>query len=220
MAEYKADRIKSAGVALLVLAITRVYLVIPKRDRARVQKRNKRTKPCKTCVFLGSGGHTAEMLQLMKSLNSSHYYPRTYIVANTDILSEEKAIAYEQSTGQQNEFRVCTIPRAREMGQPWSTVPLTALIALVASVKVMVTAWPDLIVCNGPGSCIPICMLAYIPRVLGVKKMEIIYIESFARVESLSVTGKLLYPFVDRFLVQWPELSNIFDKAEYRGILV
>lgn len=50
--------------------------------------------------------------------------------------------------------------------------------------------------------------------------MEIIYIESFARVESLSVTGKLLYPFVDRFLVQWPQLSNIFDKAEYKGILV
>lgn len=47
------------------------------------------------------GGHTAEMLQLVKSLNSSHYYPRTYIVANTDILSKEKAIEYEQSTGQQ-----------------------------------------------------------------------------------------------------------------------
>ncbi|KAF1806109.1 glycosyltransferase family 1 protein [Mucor lusitanicus] len=207
-------------VALIVLAITRVYLVIPKRDRAHHQKKSKRTKPCKTCVFLGSGGHTGEMLQLMKSLNSSHYYPRTYIVTNTDSLSKEKAIAYEQSTGQQNDFNIYTIPRAREMGQPWSRVPLTVLAALVASVKIIVTAWPDLIVCNGPGSCIPVCMLAYIPRVLGIKKMEIIYIESFARVESLSITGKLLYPFVDRFLVQWPQLSNMFDKAEYRGILV
>lgn len=41
------------------------------------------------------------MLQLIKSLNPEHYYPRTYIVANTDILSKEKAIEYEQSTGQQ-----------------------------------------------------------------------------------------------------------------------
>ncbi|KAL7312492.1 UDP-N-acetylglucosamine transferase subunit [Mucor circinelloides] len=209
-----------ALVALIVLTITRIYLVIPGRDRAYIKKKNKRTKPCKTCVFLGSGGHTAEMLQLVKSLNSSHYYPRTYIVANTDILSKEKAIEYEQSTGQQNKFQVHTIPRAREVGQPWSKVPLTALIALAASVKIIITSWPDLIVCNGPGSCIPICMLAYIPRILGIKKMEIIYIESFARVESLSVTGKLLYPFADRFLVQWPQLSNIYDKAEYRGILV
>jgi beta-1,4-N-acetylglucosaminyltransferase len=55
---------------------------------------------------------------------------------------------------------------------------------------------------------------------LGIKKIEIIYIESFARVDTLSLTGRLLYPFVDRFLVQWPELSNIFDKAEYKGLLV
>lgn len=47
------------------------------------------------------GGHTGEMLQLVKSLNPSHYYPRTYIVANTDILSKEKAVEYEQTTGQQ-----------------------------------------------------------------------------------------------------------------------
>jgi beta-1,4-N-acetylglucosaminyltransferase len=50
--------------------------------------------------------------------------------------------------------------------------------------------------------------------------MEIIYIESFARVETLSLTGKLLYPFVDRFLVQWPELSKKLGQAEYKGILV
>ncbi|CAO0800405.1 unnamed protein product [Mucor circinelloides] len=134
-----------ALVALIVLTITRIYLVIPGRDRAYIKKKNKRTKPCKTCVFLGSGGHTAEMLQLVKSLNSSHYYPRTYIVANTDILSKEKAIEYEQSTGQQNKFQVHTIPRAREVGQPWSKVPLTALIALAASVKIIITSWPDLV---------------------------------------------------------------------------
>lgn len=60
-------------------------------------------EPVKDCKLNEKvlGGHTAEMLQLVKSLNSSHYYPRTYIVANTDILSKEKAIEYEQSTGQQ-----------------------------------------------------------------------------------------------------------------------
>ncbi|KAI8647930.1 oligosaccharide biosynthesis protein Alg14 like-domain-containing protein [Parasitella parasitica] len=206
---------------LVVLAVTRIYLVIPKRNRKYIKKQNKkRTRPCKTCIVLGSGGHTAEMLQLIKSLEPKQYYPRTYVVANTDTLSKEKAIEYEQSTGQQNQFDVCTIPRAREVGQPWSQVPVTALIALTASVKVILSSWPDLIICNGPGSCVPICILAYIPRILGIKKIEIIYIESFARVESLSVTGKLLYPFVDRFLVQWPQLSNILDAAEYKGILV
>jgi hypothetical protein len=43
------------------------------------------------------GGHTAEMLQLVKSLDGIKYTPRSYIVANTDILSEEKATMYEQA---------------------------------------------------------------------------------------------------------------------------
>lgn len=42
-------------VALIVLAMTRVYLVMPKRNRAHIQSKSQRTKPCKTCIFLGSG---------------------------------------------------------------------------------------------------------------------------------------------------------------------
>ncbi len=41
------------------------------------------------------GGHTAEMLQLVKSLDPMNYTPRNYIYANTDILSKEKAMMYE-----------------------------------------------------------------------------------------------------------------------------
>ncbi|KAI9475931.1 MAG: oligosaccharide biosynthesis protein Alg14-like protein [Benjaminiella poitrasii] len=159
------------------------------------------------------------MLQLIKSLDPMKYTPRSYIMANTDILSKEKAIKYETSL-EKGDYYMYTIPRAREVGQPLSSVPQTVIIALMASIKVIILSWPDLIICNGPGSCIPICMLAYIPRIIGLKKIEIIYVESFARVESLSLTGRLLYPFVDRFLVQWPELSDKLNKAEYKGVLV
>jgi len=37
---------------------------------------------------------------------------------------------------------------------------------------------------------------------------RIIYVESFARVKSLSLSGKLLRPFVDKFVVQWPEAAG------------
>lgn len=46
------------------------------------------------------GGHTAEMLQLVKSLDPTKYNPRSYIVADTDILSKEKATVYEQDLNQ------------------------------------------------------------------------------------------------------------------------
>lgn len=44
--------------------------------------------------------------------------------------------------------------------------------------------------------------------------------ESFARVTALSLSGKILIYFADRFLVQWPELAKRYPKAEYVGILV
>jgi hypothetical protein len=33
-----------------------------------------------------------------------------------------------------------------------------------------------------------------------------VFIESFCRVQSLSLSGLLLYPLVDEFVVQWPQL--------------
>jgi beta-1,4-N-acetylglucosaminyltransferase len=48
----------------------------------------------------------------------------------------------------------------------------------------------------------------------------LIYVESLARVKSLSLSGKLLLRVVDRFVVQWPELTALHPKIEYYGLLV
>jgi len=55
---------------------------------------------------------------------------------------------------------------------------------------------------------------------LGLCRTRIIYVESFARVRSLSLSGKLLYAFTDRFVVQWPRLAEKYRRAEYHGILI
>lgn len=44
-----------------------------------------------------------------------------------------------------------------------------------------------------------------------------IYIESFAKLNNKSVTGKMVYPFADYFLVQWPEMKEIYPNALYHG---
>ena len=54
----------------------------------------------------------------------------------------------------------------------------------------------------------------------GVKYIRIVYVESFARVTALSLSGKILLHLSDRFLVQWPELVRKYSKAEWVGILV
>lgn len=42
------------------------------------------------------------------------------------------------------------------------------------------------------------------PQLLGRPAPQIIYVESFARVNSLSLSGKILKNIVDEFVVQWP----------------
>ena len=73
---------------------------------------------------------------------------------------------------------------------------------------------PDLVVTTGSEICLPICILA---KLFGRK---VVFVESLCRVESLSGTGRILYPFADLFLVQWPELTTRYSRARYEGKIV
>lgn len=70
---------------------------------------------------------------------------------------------------------------------------------------------PHSIISTGALATYPICLLG---KLMG---KEIIYIESFARVNSASLTGKLMYRIADLFVVQWEEMLEIFPKAVYGG---
>ncbi|XP_051868978.1 UDP-N-acetylglucosamine transferase subunit ALG14 homolog isoform X2 [Pristis pectinata] len=76
------------------------------------------------------------------------------------------------------------------------------------------------VLCNGPGTCVPPCISALLLRILGMKKVLIIYIESICRVETLSLSGKILYSLSDYFFVQWPTLKKKYPKAVFLGRLV
>jgi beta-1,4-N-acetylglucosaminyltransferase len=62
---------------------------------------------------------------------------------------------------------------------------------------------------NSPvGTCLPLVWLAYMFRAIGLGRTRITFVESVCRVKTLSLTGRLVYPLVDRFFVQWPELHE------------
>ncbi|THH20396.1 hypothetical protein EW146_g944 [Bondarzewia mesenterica] len=165
---------------------------------------------------------------MMSSLDFSRYTPRTYIVSQGDILSVQKAQALEflkagQVAVHQNNndaiggYSIITIPRARHVHQKLFQTPPTALFSLLVSIY-HVTLAPlfsgslspppisEVLILNGPGTCFVLCIAAYLNRFLGLPSPRLIYVESFARVRSLSLSGKLLRSVVDCFVVQWPDL--------------
>lgn len=80
---------------------------------------------------------------------------------------------------------------------------------------------PHLVLLNGPGTCCIITLwFKIIDMLLFFTSSNIIYVESLARINTLSMTGKILYLFADEFVVQWEELIQVAPRAKYFGILV
>ena len=70
---------------------------------------------------------------------------------------------------------------------------------------------PDVIVTTGEHTCVAMC---YIAKII---KKKVIYIESFANIETKTLTGKLIYPIADKFIVQWKSMLKLYPKAIYEG---
>ncbi|CAD7699287.1 unnamed protein product [Ostreobium quekettii] len=175
----------------------------------------------RTMAVLGSGGHTTEMLTLMEALNRSRYTPRCYVVADTDSLSAARATEKERNWGTLETMQMSKIPRSREVGQPFVTSVWTTLYAFFWCVKLVWDYKPQLLLLNGPGTCIPVCVMALMFRLMGLMDLKIVYFESIARVSSLSLSGKIIYQarMADVFLVQWETLLAKYPRAKCLGRL-
>uniref|UniRef100_A0A8C3TS65 UDP-N-acetylglucosamine transferase subunit ALG14 n=1 Tax=Catharus ustulatus TaxID=91951 RepID=A0A8C3TS65_CATUS len=165
-------------------------------------------------LFCFTGGHTTEILRLLSCLSES-YSPRHYVLADSDKMSEAKIRSFEQKR-----FSLDRIPRSREVRQSWISSVLTTLHSILYSLPLTYKRKPDLILCNGPGTCVPVCLSAFLLGLLRIKRTIIVYVESICRVETLSLSGKILYYFADYFIVQWPDLKKKYPKSVYLGRIV
>lgn len=66
---------------------------------------------------------------------------------------------------------------------------------------------PDYIITTGAHTAGPMCLIG---KIFGSK---VIYIETFANINTKTITGRLLYPVADRFIVQWPSMTKIYKDS-------
>ena len=87
--------------------------------------------------------------------------------------------------------------------------------------ELMPTASSAFAICFVPAffNAIGAFALAIIPLALLMKlfRRKLIYIESFAKVTSKTLSGKLLYKYADQFYVQWEEMLKLYPNAIYKG---
>ena len=73
--------------------------------------------------------------------------------------------------------------------------------------KVLKEERPDLIISTGAAVAVP---FFYVGKIYGAK---CIYIEVFDRIDHSTMTGRMIYPIADKFIVQWEEMKKIYPKA-------
>lgn len=195
--------------------IIRLYYVL----RILPWNRSKRFQPARTLIVLGSGGHTAEMCSISKYLATEKYSPRYFVLSDTDTTSESKVLRIP-ATSKRDSY-IYRIKRSRHVGQSYFTSIFTTIQSIFLSIPMVYRTQPDLILCNGPGTCVPICLIAFILKLFGLldAQSKIVFVESFCRVKTVSLTGKILIWFVDCFVVQWPQLTQFSPKVKYFGKL-
>lgn len=77
----------------------------------------------------------------------------------------------------------------------------------ILAFKILRKERPDIIVSSGAAVAVP---FFYLGKIFGAKT---VYIEVFDIIDAPTMTGKLVYPVTDRFIVQWEEMKKVYPKA-------
>lgn len=140
------------ALALLLALSLRLLHILPPRPPGA--PRDPKNQPAHIAIVLGSGGHTTEMLLLLRNFDWGRYRYRTWIFSAGDGFSAELAREFEAGiaeglagrgradggNGQEEEeggFRVVEVPRARRVHQSFLSTPWSALRCLWSCVAVL-----------------------------------------------------------------------------------
>lgn len=153
-------------------------------------------------------------------------YRKVYVCADSDTTSASHIyIQPPQQDDASSAPPLHRIPRARHVGQSYPSSLLSTLHSFRYCLSLIFCSHIDVLICNGPGTCVPLVAAVLLRRVLmntttTNHHTTIMFIESACRVETLSWTGRLLYPWADVFLVHWPTLHLRYPQSTLASSLV
>jgi len=148
----------------------------------------------KRVLFISStGGHLSEMLQLKELFKKYDYFIITEKTkSNINLKDKYKNRIFYLVYGTKDHLL---------------SYPFKLLYNCFKSLFLYFKIHPDYIITTGAHTAGPMCCLG---KIFGSK---IIYIETFANMKTKTVTGRLIYLFADKFIVQWESMKELYPKA-------
>ena len=152
----------------------------------------------KKVLFIAStGGHLSEFFQLKKIFDRYDYH---VITEKTDSTKGLK-----KTYGKKIDYLVFGTK-----DHPFSYIFKFGWNCL-KSIYLYLKIRPKVIVTTGTHTAVPIC---YLGHLFGTK---IVFIETFANSETKTISGKMVYPIADLFIVQWESMLKLYPNATYAG---
>lgn len=152
----------------------------------------------KKVLFISStGGHFSELLQL-KPMFSKY---DSYIITEKDKTNEN----FKKEYGNKLYF----LPYGTR--SKLFTYIFKYLYLCIKTIFLFFKIKPKYIVTTGTHTAVPMC---YLGKLFGCK---IIFIETFANSKSKTLSGRMIYPIANLFIVQWREMLKLYPKAVYGG---
>lgn len=154
----------------------------------------------KKVLFIAStGGHLNELLQL-KALFKEY---DSYLITEKDKSTESLQI---EGTKETKYLAYGT--RSKILVYPFIFI-YNCFKSLFYYFKIK----PKVIITTGTHTAVPMC---YIGKLFGSK---IIFIETFANRNTKTLSGRMVYPISDLFIVQWKEMQQLYPKSVYGGAI-
>ena len=151
------------------------------------------SKQLKVCIACSPGGHMVQARQLARAYEKYDYFYFTFLGAVALELAKTDHVRASPNIFRHN--------------------PVSWFIGAVLSAYIAIAEKPDVVITTGAGVVVFFCIFA---KLLGAK---LIFLESMAKVEKPTLTARVLYPFADLFIVQWPNLLEFFPRAQFEGRL-
>lgn len=145
------------------------------------------SKTLKVCLVGSSGGHLTHLYMLKPFWEKHERFWVTFDKEDArSVLKNEKIYP-------------CYFPTNRNVKNLIKNIFLAH--------KILRKENPDILISAGAAVAVPFFYLAKL------KGKKLIYIEVYDRVDKPTITGKLVYPIVDKFIVQWEEQKSVYPKA-------
>lgn len=195
---------KSSLIFLIVFS----YFLLKNLTKIEAKIGYKDIKPS-IMVIIGSGGHTWEIINIISKLQWENYLP-IYIIGYSDYFSLNDIIYFEKKFERKFFYERIIRPREHHHYTYSITVFFRTIYCFLKSFQLILRHKPDYILANGPSICVPIILCGWFLKKLKYINTKILFIESAARVNSLSISAKLIRNYVDNMFGCWKELCYTF----------